>query len=192
MAKKTVELLLLENVEGQGIVGDVVKVRTGFARNFLLPRALATEPSQDLIARLASKRAEAQAQVARMRAEREKMVASLQSYQITAMRTANEQGLLYGSVTQQDVADMLAAQGFAVRARDVRLGQTIKRIGDYDLVIKPEQDLEAHVHLTVKAEGVVQAEAEAGEEKTEAAPAAEKPRRERGFRVPDEANVFSD
>ena len=190
MAKKTVELLLLENVEGQGIVGDVVKVRTGFARNYLLPRELATTPSQDLITQLSEKRAAAKAEVARLRAEREKMISSLESYEITVTRTCNDQGLLYGSVTQQDVADLLALRGFGVRARDVRLGQTIKRVGEYDLTIKPAQDLEAHVHLIVKAEGVQ--EDEHKEESGESNAKEEQPRRERGFRVPEEANVFSD
>ncbi|MCA9294273.1 MAG: 50S ribosomal protein L9 [Phycisphaerales bacterium] len=192
MAKKMVELLLLENVEGQGIVGDVVKVRTGFARNYLLPRELATQPSQDLIAQLASKRAAAQAEVARIRAEREKMIESLQSYEIETTRACNEQGLLYGSVTQQDVADMLATKGFGVRARDVRLGQTIKRVGEYDLTIKPDQDLEAHVRLTVKAEGALETDAEEAEASSEEAAEHARPKRERGFRVPEEANVFSD
>ena len=192
MAKKTIELLLLENVEGQGIVGDVVKVRTGYARNFLLPRELATKPSQELIDQLAERRAVAQAEVARLRAEREKMIESLQSYEIETTRACNEQGLLYGSVTQQDIADMLATQGFGVRARDVRLGQTIKRVGDYDLIIKPEQDLEAHVRLTVKGEGLI--EDEEAEEKPEGEASGEegeKPKkRERTFRVPDEAIVY--
>ncbi len=192
MAKKMIELLLLESVEGQGIVGDVVKVRTGFARNYLLPRELATTPSKELIAELAEKRTVAQAEVAHLRSEREKMIGSLENYEITATRAANDQGMLYGSVTQQDIADLLAAQGFAVRARDVRLGQTVKRVGTYELVIKPEQDLEAHVSIIVKAEGVIDDNDDEKPEGEESAEEQKPAKRERGFRVPEEANVFSD
>lgn len=150
MAKsKVVELLLVENVENQGIVGDVVKVRIGYARNFLLPRGLATVPSKELIDQLAEKRKQAQAEVARLRSAREEMVAKLAPVELEVVRSCNQQGLLYGSVTQQDVAELLVAKGFEVRPRDVRLGQTIKRLGEYEVTIKPEQDLEVEIKIKI-------------------------------------------
>jgi large subunit ribosomal protein L9 len=153
MAKsKNVELLLVETVDTLGIVGDVVSVRTGYARNYLLPRGLATTPSQELITQLAGKRAEAEAERAAKRAEREGMVSRLNEYRLSIVKACNDQGLLYGSVTQQDIADLLNAQGFTVAPRDVRIGQTIKRVGEFEITVKPERDLEATVVLVVESD----------------------------------------
>lgn len=178
---KTLDLLLTENVENLGIVGDVVNVRAGYARNFLLPRELATEPSEEKIQALAARRAEAERELAELRSQREKMVEKLEGFEITTEQACNDQGLLYGSVTQQDIAHMLGENGFEVRARDVRLTQTIKRIDSYEIVVKPEQDLEATIKLWVvsdrpldldradEAEGAA-AEGEAGGESDASAP----------------------
>ena len=163
---KSVELLLLENVDTLGIVGDVVNVRTGYARNYLLPRGLATTPSQELIAQLADKRAKAEAERAALRAEREKMIGNLNEYRLTVTKACNDQGLLYGSVTQQDIADLLAEQGFVVAPRDVRTGQTIKRVGEFDIAVKPERDLEATVTLVVESDTPLEIDEEE-EEQTE-------------------------
>ena len=149
MSKKTVDLLLLENVEPLGIVGDIVSVKVGYARNYLLPRNLATAPSQEMIDKLAEKRAQAERERAALRERRETDVARLEGYELTLERSCNDQGQLYGSVTQQDVADALNEEGFEMRARDVRLSHTIKRIDSYDVPVKPEQDLEATVKLWV-------------------------------------------
>lgn len=173
---KTIELLLLETVEATGIVGDVVKVRAGYARNFLLPRGLATTPSEELKASLAQRRAEAERDLAERRARMETMIEKIEGHELTTERAANEQGLLYGSVTQQEIAEMLVAAGFGVRPRDVRIGQTIKRADRYEVTIKPANDLEATIFLIVKAEGAAEREAlEAAEqaEREAAAAAAE-------------------
>lgn len=168
---KSYELLLVENVDSLGIVGDVVNVRSGYARNFLLPRGLATTPSEEKIKALAARRAAAEKQVAEQRAARESMVEKLEGYELTIERSCNDQGLLYGSVTQQELATMLQAAGHAVRARDVRITQTIKRIGDYEITIKPESDLEAAVKLHVKADRPLEMIRRAEEEAAAAAAA---------------------
>ncbi|TVQ79002.1 MAG: 50S ribosomal protein L9 [Phycisphaeraceae bacterium] len=149
---KTLQLLLTENVENLGIVGDVVKVRSGFARNYLLPRELATEPSEEKVQALAARRADAERQLVELRKQREGMISKLDNYELTLQRACNDQGLLYGSVTQHDIALALRAAGFDVRDRDVRLGQTIKRIDSYEITVKPESDLEASIKLWVVAD----------------------------------------
>lgn len=146
---KTIELLLTETVEHLGIVGDVVSVRMGYARNYLLPAELATEPSDEKIQALAEKRAAAEQEVAKIRSQRESMIEKLEGFELTTEQSCNDQGLLYGSVTQQDIAKMLVENGFAVRPRDVRITQTIKRIDSYEVLIRPEQDLEATIKLWV-------------------------------------------
>lgn len=146
---KTYELLLTESVDGLGIVGDVVTVRSGYARNFLLPRNVATAPSPEKIQALASRREEAKKILERQRAERVQMIEKLEGFEITLIRACNDLGHLYGSVTQQDIAKALAEQHFIVKARDVRLNETIKRVGHYEVHVRPEPDLEAVVKLTV-------------------------------------------
>lgn len=150
---KNVKLLLTENVESLGIVGDVVNVRTGYARNFLLPRALATTPSDEMIKAVASKRAEAQKQLAELRKQREELVKKIEGIEITMVRSCNDLGHLYASVTQQEIATALKEAGHAgVKPRDVRLHMSIKRIDNYDVHIKFESDLEATIKLHVNAD----------------------------------------
>ncbi|MBC7835195.1 MAG: 50S ribosomal protein L9 [Phycisphaerales bacterium] len=147
---KNIELLLTENVENLGIVGDVVKVRNGYARNFLLPRNLATTPSDELVQKLATKRAAAEQQVAELRTAREAMIHKMDGLEIETVHACNDQGILYAAVTQSEISTALNARAFEVRPRDVRLGQTIKRIGTYEVHIKFEAELESIIKLVVK------------------------------------------
>ena len=149
---RNVKLLLVENVESIGIVGDVVNVRTGFARNFLLPRNLATQPDDKLIAKLAGKRADAQKMLAEKRKEREALSQRLQGVAITLIRSCNDAGVLYASITQQDVATELNKAGFGVTPRDVRIAQTIKRVDSFELHLKLDSDLDAIVKLKIEAD----------------------------------------
>ena len=149
---RSVKLLLTENVDNLGIVGDVVNVRLGYARNYLLPFNYATTPSDELIASLAEKRAEAEKQVAARRAQREEMIGKLSGQELTLTRACNDQGQLYGSVTQQDISNALKEVGFTVAPREVRLPTTIKRIDTFDIHIKVDSDLEADIKLWVVAD----------------------------------------
>lgn len=149
---KSVKLLLTENVDNLGIVGDVVNVRLGYARNFLLPRGLATSPSEDLLANLAEKRKQAEKELAELRKHRQGVIGKLDGLEITLTRACNDQGHLYGSVTQNDLAEALSDLGFPVRPREVRLAQTIKRVDAYDVHVRFDSDLEASVKVWVVAD----------------------------------------
>ncbi len=155
MATKTIKLLLTENVDNLGIVGDVVSVRLGYARNFLLPRELATTPSDDKLAELAEKRAQAEKDRAVLREQRKVAIGKMAGLEITIARSCNDIGHLYGSVTQQDVAGALTAAGFSVKPREVRLPFTIKRIDDFDVLVKFSSDLESIVKLHVVADRTI-------------------------------------
>jgi large subunit ribosomal protein L9 len=185
---RSIKLLLTENVDNLGIVGDVVNVRIGYARNYLLPRDLATEPSEEILSQLAEKRAKAEKELAALRAQREALISKLEGLELTMTRACNDQGHLYGSVTQHDIAESLTDLGFAVKAREVRLAQTIKRVDTYEVLVKFDTDLEATIKLWVVADRELDTEREEMEfdnegnliekpakkgEKTEAAPAAE-------------------
>lgn len=147
---RNVELLLLKTVENLGIVGDVVRVKQGYARNYLLPHALAVPPTPSKIEALKAERAEAQAELAALRAVREQLVEQLADITVTIERSCNDQGALYGSVTQRDISDALHEMGFGVEARSLRLSHPIRRIGDYPLPIQFDKDLRTEVTITVK------------------------------------------
>jgi large subunit ribosomal protein L9 len=146
---KTIKLLLTENVDNLGIVGDVVSVRAGYARNYLLPRGLATEPSEEAIEAVAQRRAEAERMMAELRKKREEMVQKLDGLEVTIQRSCNDQGILYGAVTQQDIASALGILGYEIKPRDVRIPQTIKRVDTYEVAIKFDQELGAAIKLWV-------------------------------------------
>lgn len=157
---KSVRLLLVENVDNLGIVGDVVNVRVGYARNYLLPRDLATVPSQEMLAQLAEKRRLAEKDLAELRAMRTELIKKIDGLELTLTRSCNDQGHLYGSVTQHDIADALTALGFAVKPREVRLPGTIKRVDTFDVLIKFASDLEANIKLWVVADRSLDVERE--------------------------------
>jgi large subunit ribosomal protein L9 len=152
MASKHTKLLLTENVDNLGIVGDVVRVRLGYARNFLLPMGFATTPSKDKLTELAAKRAQAEKDMAALRSQRQALVTRMKDLEITLERSVNDQGMLYGSVTQQDLAAALTTLGFPIKPREVRLPQVIKRLGNYDVTVKLASDMETVVKIWVAAD----------------------------------------
>lgn len=156
MATKTVQLLLTENVDNLGIVGDVVSVKLGFARNYLLPRDLATTPSDEKLASLAEKRVVAEKEQASLFENRRGMISKMEGLTLTLARSCNDVGHLYGSVTQQDVANALGEAGFTVKAREVRLPFTIKRIDDFDVLVKFSSELEATIKLHVEPDRTIE------------------------------------
>lgn len=194
---KTIKLLLTENVDSLGIVGDVVEVKMGYARNYLLPRDMAMTPSDEAIADLASKRAEAEKEMLALRANREQMIDKLDGVELTLVRSCNDAGHLYGSVTQNDIAEALTNAGYPVTPRSVRLPNAIKRIDSFDIHIRLDQDLEADIKLEVVPDRELHLDEREdmefdkdGEliEKGAAGAEAEAPK-EREMRVPAEADI---
>ncbi|HVP72101.1 MAG TPA: 50S ribosomal protein L9 [Phycisphaerales bacterium] len=156
MAAKKVQLLLNKTVENLGIVGDVVKVRPGFARNYLLPLAIAEKPTPSKIERLKAAREAALAELAQLRKDREGLLERMHAVTVTIVRSCNDQGILYGSVSQRDIADALAQAGYDVGIRAVRLSQTIRRVGEYHVPIQFDKDLRTDITLKVDADRVLE------------------------------------
>jgi large subunit ribosomal protein L9 len=155
MAQKNVELLLLDTIEHLGIVGDVVKVRPGYARNYLLPMLLAEKPTEEKIESLKEARAAALAKQAQMRADREELIQTLTDMKLVLVRSCNDQGQLYGAVTQRDIADELTAQGHPVDMRAVRLSNPIRRIGAWVCTIQFDRELKTDIHVHVNPDRVL-------------------------------------
>jgi len=151
MARRNIELLLLHNVEHIGIVGDVVRVRTGYARNYLVPMGLAEVPTDDRIAQLQADRKTALAQVKARREARETLIGRMDEVELTLVRSCNAQGVLYGSVTQRDISDGLIQVGYeGIDTRAVRLHQAIRRIGEYQVVIQFDKDLRVEIEVVIE------------------------------------------
>ena len=162
MARNT-QLLLLRTVENLGIVGDVVKVKSGYARNYLLPHGVAEPPTPTKVEALKEQRAKAQAELAAVRSEREKIIEELVGASITMERSCNDQGQLYGSVTQREISDAMIAAGYGVDVRAVRLSYPIRHIGEYHIPIQFNKDLRSDVTVSIKADRVLEGFNEAGE-----------------------------
>ena len=148
-AKKNVELLLNETVENLGIVGDVVMVKPGFARNYLLPLEIAEVPTEEKIEALKEKRATAKAQLEALRAQRIDTTGKLEGISLKLTRSCNDQGVLYGSVTQRDISDALLEGEMQVDERAVRLNQPIRHVGNYTVLIQFEKDLRSEITIEV-------------------------------------------
>ncbi|MCH2133759.1 MAG: 50S ribosomal protein L9 [Phycisphaerales bacterium] len=151
---RNVELLLQENVENLGIVGDVVRVKTGFARNYLLPMGVAVAPTPQRIAALEAERAQAVAELAEQRDRRRMIVDKLEGIALTMTRSCNDQGVLYGSVSQRDIADGLLelaqSMGDSIDPRHVRVPTSIRHIGTYDVPIQFDQELRVDIQVIVE------------------------------------------
>jgi large subunit ribosomal protein L9 len=150
MAAKKVQLLLNKTVENLGIVGDTVKVRPGFARNYLLPLGIAEKPTPTKIERLKAAREAALAELAQLRSAREQLLERMHAVTVSITRSCNDQGILYGSVSQRDISDALQAAGYDVGIRSVRLSQTIRRVGEYHVPIQFDKDLRTDITLKVE------------------------------------------
>ena len=159
-SNRTITLLLNRNVESLGIVGDVVTVKPGYARNYLLPLGIAEAPTEERIAALQSARAEAHAELEQVRGKRKTIIGALEELTATLIRSCNDRGVLYGSVTQRDLSDALIALGHAVDERAVRLANPIRRVGDYPVTIQFEKDLRAEIQVVVEADRSLSEESE--------------------------------
>ena len=148
-SKKNIKLLLTENVDNLGIVGDVVEVKPGYARNYLLPQGLAAPPTEGNIAAVQERRAEVERQMREQRAERERLIQQLENVELTLKRSANDQGVLFGSVSQHDIAVALQEEGFNIQEREVRIGTQIKQLDTYTIPIQFDADLKTEIKLWV-------------------------------------------
>lgn len=148
------ELLLKEDVENLGARGELVKVRAGYGRNFLLPQGLAIQATPSNI-----KQIELQQRSLLKKTVAEKDAATGQADLLAGVtlefaRKVGEHGLLYGSVTSMDVHEALAAQGYEIERKRIQLRDPIKEPGDYEVAIKLHREVTANVKVVVKKDEV--------------------------------------
>jgi large subunit ribosomal protein L9 len=147
-----IEVILREDVKSLGKSGEMVRVKPGYARNFLLPRGLAFEATEGNRKRIA---AETRAKGMRNQAERteaERFAAKLGEVTLTLTGKAGDEGKLFGSITAQDIADALAAQGHQVDRRRIELEHPIKSLGHHTVEVRLHPEVHAEVRVSVVPE----------------------------------------
>jgi large subunit ribosomal protein L9 len=146
------KVLLTQTLERIGIVGEVMEVSDGFARNYLLPKGLAVQPTDGNIKRLESARKDYEAKVAEARAAREKLLAALTGVEVSLTRAANDEGHLFGSVSNRDIAEELQKLGHVVQPDDVRLEAPIRRVDTFTVTVQLAGDLKTDIKVWVVRE----------------------------------------
>lgn len=143
------QVILLERVAKLGQMGDVVKVKDGFARNFLLPQGKAMRASDANIKAFDERKADLAAKNDETRADAQKAADKLDGQIFVIIRSASDAGALYGSVTPRDAADAANAEGFAVERRQVVLTAPIKELGLHDVRVHLHPEVDATIRLNV-------------------------------------------
>jgi large subunit ribosomal protein L9 len=171
----SVKLLLKESIKHVGRVGDVVEVSAGYARNYLLPKDLAVEPTPNNVKKIEARRKEIERQEAEKREQQRQLIEKMQGVEVTLERRANEQGHLFGSVSATDIAKALQAQGYEVGAEDVYLPGRLDQINNYTVKIKFAEELETDVKVWVAPDAESKAAIDAARKAREAEPAPASP-----------------
>ena len=178
-----VDLILLERVEHLGQMGQIVKVRPGYARNFLLPQKKAMRATKDNLAYFETQRAQLEAQNLKRKGEAEEVGGKLEGLKVVLIRQAGESGQLYGSVAARDISDAVTAAGFTVDRQQIVLDRPIKTLGLHPIkvALHPEVSVTVTANVAQSEEGAKMQAAgidpramrDEDEDEEEAAPAAE-------------------
>jgi large subunit ribosomal protein L9 len=147
-----IEVILREDIRTLGKAGEMVRVKPGYARNYLLPHGLAFEATEGNKKRIAAETKARGARNAAEKAEAEKAAAKLSAVTLTLAGKAGEEGKLFGSVTAQDIADALGGAGHSVDRRRIELDHPIKSLGDHVVRVRLHPEVHAEVRVSVVAE----------------------------------------
>jgi len=143
------EVILLERISRLGQMGDVVRVRDGFARNFLLPRGKALRATDENRTRFEKMKSELEARSLTLKTEADQVAGKLDGKSFTVLRQASEAGQLFGSVSPRDLVTLLADGGFRVNRNQVALNAPIKTIGQHKVPIALHPEVEVSVSVIV-------------------------------------------
>lgn len=163
----TTKILLREDIENLGGRGEVVKVKAGYARNYLLPQGLATLATKGNVKQIEQERASLLKKAAVEKATAEAQGEQMGGISLSFERKAGESGQLFGSVTSMDIAEAIQAKGYEIDRRKIVLKDAIKETGEYTVSVKLHREVSIDIPVTVTAEGAVaepKAEAPAAEE----------------------------
>lgn len=147
-----IEVILREDVKSLGKAGALVRVKPGYARNYLLPQGLAYEATEGNKKRIAAERKARDTQLAHDKVDAQKVAETLSGVSLTLSAKAGEGERLFGSITAQDIADALAARGHTVDKRRIELDHPIKVLGNHTVAVRLHPEVHADLQVTVVAE----------------------------------------
>ncbi len=147
------QVILLENVLNLGALGDTVKVKPGFARNFLIPGGKAIAATPRNLAEFEARRAELEKQQAAAVEAAKARAAKVEGLRVSVLRKAGEEGKLFGSVGPADVAEAVSAAGIEVERSQIRMaGENIRQVGEYEVDVQFHADVVVPITVSVQAE----------------------------------------
>ncbi|MFP5382937.1 MAG: 50S ribosomal protein L9 [Gammaproteobacteria bacterium] len=147
------QVILLERIANLGTLGEVVKVKAGFGRNFLIPYGKAKPATPENIAEVEKRRAELEAQFAAQLAAAQARAEKLNGLAVTVAAKAGDEGKLFGSIGTRDIADAITAAGVEVNKSEVLLPNgPLRNCGEYDITVRVHSDVEGVIKLAVVAE----------------------------------------
>lgn len=146
------EVILMEDVDGLGLTGDLVKVSSGYARNYLLPRNIAAPVTEATRRRVEKRRAAAEAARAERHAEAETVAAKIAAFTLNMPVKAGADGRMFGSVTTHDISAALQREGFVVDKQKIVLPTPLKELGETTVVVRLVTNVQANLKVNVVAE----------------------------------------
>lgn len=155
------QVLLREDIDNLGARGEIVRVKAGYARNYLLPRKLAVEATASNVKQIEGERAALAKREAKERSTAELQANQLKNLNLKFERKVGEAGVLYGSVTSMDIAHELQSQGYEIDRRKIVLREPIKRFGNYTVPMRLHRDVTVDIPVSVLGEGGVEVNVEA-------------------------------
>lgn len=143
------QVILQDNIDNLGKVGDIVKVKPGYARNFLIPRGLAAEASTRNVSQLEHQKRAADSRKNKLKDDAEKLAKSFESAKLVLSRQVGEEDKLFGSVTTMDIEAGLRALGFTIDRKAINLPEPIKTLGLHEVTVKVHPEVVAKVRVNV-------------------------------------------
>ena len=146
------DVILTENVKNLGTIGEVVKVKPGYGRNYLVPQGLAVEASEAKLKEVEHHKRQLNRKAEKLSQEAADVKARIEAVECTFVHKASEEGKLFGSVTSMEIAESLATQGIEIDRRKILLEQPIKELGEHSIDIKLNAGVNAIVKINVISE----------------------------------------
>ena len=147
------QVLLREDIDNLGARGEIVKVRAGYARNYLLPRKLAVQATASNVKQIEQERAALLRKEATERAGAEAQAAQMNALRLTFERKVGEHGMLYGSVTSMDIQEALREKGYEFDRRRIHLAEAIKETGEFTVRVRLHREVNVDIPVVVTPEG---------------------------------------
>ena len=157
------QVLLREDIDDLGARGEIVRVKAGYARNYLLPRKLAVQATASNVKQIEQERAALLKKETKERASAELQATEMGRLSLSFQRKDGEHGMLYGSVTSMDIAEALKERGYEIDRRRIRLSEAIKETGEFSVQVRLHREVNVEIPVHVTGEGGVQADALAAE-----------------------------